>query len=139
MAETPPKHTLATKQKTAEILGVVENCESRTKARSAIPSKFRELTFPDVDAKYHDSIQKTLALFADMWSEKLIRIITVERRNDLTLDSRSIRSAPYRAGPKTRKLEESKTKKQLKVNIIELATSEGASPVLFVSKKEDSF
>lgn len=77
--------------------------------------------------------------FADMWSGKLGRTDVVEHCIELTKDSRPFRSAPYRAGRETRELEELKVQKQLKADVIELATSELASPVLFVPKKDESF
>lgn len=74
-----------------------------------------------------------------MWSGKSGRIDAVEHCIDLTKDSRSFCSAPYLASPSTRELEEQEVQKQLEAGVIESATSECASPVLFVSKKDELF
>ena len=55
---------------------------------------------------------------------------------DLIPGARPFKSAPYRAGPKTRELEQFEIEKQLKAGVIELSNSEWAAPVLFAPKKD---
>lgn len=115
-----------------------KNRESQTKAFLEVSTETQELTFPDLDAKYHDSIRKMLASFADMWGEKLYRIDNVEHRVEMTQDNRPFHFAPYPVGPKTRKLEKLEIQNQLRAGVIEQTTSEWASQMLFVSKKDVS-
>lgn len=59
-----------------------------------------------------------------------------EHRVDLLPDSKTIKSAPYRAGPKIRELIQAEVEKQLDAGVCEPARSEWAAPVLFVLKKD---
>lgn len=77
-----------------------------------------------------------LAPFAYMWRGKLGRTEAVQHRIALTQNSHPICSAPYRGGPKTRKLEELENRKQLKAGVIEPAMSSWASSELFFPKKD---
>lgn len=53
--------------------------------------KSQELSYPDVNAKPHDSIRKMLASFADTWRGKMICNISVKHRIELTLSSHPFR------------------------------------------------
>ena len=55
---------------------------------------------------------------------------------DLRPDSRPIAVPPYRAGPKTRELEQAEVDRQLRDGVIEPAQSEWASPVVFAPKAD---
>lgn len=66
MAEKATKPMLASKQTTVEMLGIVKNRKNQTEARSAVPSKSKEVTFPEAVGKYYNSIQKMLASSANM-------------------------------------------------------------------------
>ena len=70
-----------------------------------------------------------------MWLGELGEISITEHAIDLVLGARPFKSAPYRAGPKARELEEAEIKKQLEVKVIKPAQSEWGAPVLFVPKK----
>ena len=71
-----------------------------------------------------------------LWSGKLGKISAVKHHINLIPGARPFKSAPYRAGPKTRELEEFEVKKQLAAGVIEPSNSEWAAPVLFVPKKD---
>ena len=90
----------------------------------------------DVDEKYHPAIRGMLKKHEDMWLGKLGNINVTEHAIDLIPGARSFKSPPYRAGPKTRELEQFEITKQLKADVIEPAYSEWAAPVLFAPKKD---
>lgn len=80
---------------------VVESRKSQTRAYKEVPTQIQELTFLSVDAKFHDSIKKMLAFFADVKTVKLGRISTVEYCIELAKDSRPFLATLYGAGIKT--------------------------------------
>ena len=90
----------------------------------------------DVDEKHHPAIRRMLKKHESMWSGKLGHINVTTHRIDLIPGTRPFKSAPYRAGPKTRELEQSEINKQLAAGVIEPAYSAWESPVLFVPKKD---
>ena len=55
---------------------------------------------------------------------------------DLVPDAKPFKSAPYRAGPKTRELEQAEVEKKRKAGVIEPVMSEWTAPVLFAQKKD---
>ena len=89
-----------------------------------------------VDEKYHPTIRKMLKKHESLSSGELGKINTVQHRIDLIPGARPFKSAPYRAGPKTRELEEFEIDKQLKAGFIEPSNSEWEAPVLFAPKKD---
>lgn len=54
-----------------------------------------------------------------LWSGKHGKLSAVEHNINLVPGARQFKSAPYRARPKTRELEELEVKKQLAVEVIE--------------------
>ena len=72
-----------------------------------------------VDNKHHDSIRKMLRKHEEMWTGELGTIHVTEHNIDLIPDARPFKSAPYRAGPKTRELVKSEVDKQLAAGVIE--------------------
>ncbi len=90
----------------------------------------------DVEEKYHSTIRTMLKKHESMWNGKLGDINVVEHSIDLVPGARPFKSQPYRAGPKTRELEQSEINKQLEAGVIEPAQSAWAAPVLFVPKKD---
>lgn len=78
-----------------------------------------------------------IALFSSMSSGELGRINAVEQCIVLTQHGRTFCSTPYQAGPKVHEIEELEVQKQSNADFIKPATSEWASPVLFVSKKDE--
>ena len=73
----------------------------------------------------------------DMWtSGRLGEIAATEHRIELTDGTKPIRSMPYQQGPATRTKAEHEIRKMLDAGFIELATSEWASPIVPVPKKD---
>lgn len=105
MVERVPKLMMATTETTGKMLSIVENFENKLENCQGISKEIQKLSFPKVDAKHQENIRKMLAFLADMRSRKLGCINAVKQRIELTLNSRTIRSDPYRAGPKIRELE----------------------------------
>ena len=89
-----------------------------------------------VPQRYHKRIREMLKHHEHMWMGKLGNINITEHQIDLIEGARPSKAAPYRAGPKTRQLEEFEVKKQLEADVIEPAQSEWAAPVLFAPKKD---
>ena len=89
-----------------------------------------------VDEKLQPEIRKMLRKHEHLWSGKLGKISVAQHHINLIPGARPFKSAPYRAGPKTRELEEFEVKKQLAAGVIEPSNSEWASPVLFAPKKD---
>lgn len=71
-----------------------------------------------------------------MWDGHLGVVKPTEHRINLLEQSSPFNSAPFLAGPKTRKLEEAEVNKQIPAGVIEHAQSEWAAPVLFAAKKD---
>lgn len=76
------------------MLNITEFSDNVTDCCGEVSKKIQELSFLDVDAKYHSWIKKMLAPFADMWSGKLESVDTVRHRSDLMKNSRPLCSAP---------------------------------------------
>ena len=80
-----------------------------------------------------------LSKHEDMWtSGRLGAIAATEHRIELTDGTKPIRSMPYRKGPATRTQAENEIRKMLDAGVIEPATSEWASPIVLVPKKDGS-
>ena len=94
-----------------------------------------EVPLEEVPEEYHQRIRKMLKKHESMWLGELGEISVTEHSIDLVPGARPFKSAPYRAGPKARELEEAEIKKQLEAKVIEPAQSEWGAPVLFVPKK----
>lgn len=73
-----------------------------------------------------------------MWSGQFGAINVTSHPIDFIPRTRTFKFASYRAGSKTRELEQSEISKKLAVGFIELVHSSWASPVLFVPKKDGS-
>ena len=71
-------------------------------------------------------------------SGRLGEIAATELRIELTDGTKPIRSMPYRQGPATRTKAEHEIRKMLDAVVIEPATSEWASPIVLVPKKDGS-
>lgn len=129
------------RETTGEMLGFVENrgnqienCREFSKEILSI-----KLSFPYADGKHHDSIRKMPASIADIWSRKLGCIHAVKHHIELAPKSRLFCSASYRTGLEVRGLEKLELQEQMKAHVIESATPDWASLVLFVPKKYGMF
>ena len=75
----------------------------------------------------------------DMWtSGRLGKISATEHRIELEPSMKHIRSMPYRQGPAIREKAAAEIRKMLDAGVIEPATSEWASPIVLVPKKDGS-
>lgn len=90
----------------------------------------------DVSLEKEDAVRAMLRKYEPFCSGQLGEINSTKMYIDLVPDVKPLKSARYRTGLKTRKLERSKSFKQLKAGIIEPAMKEWAPPVLFVPKKD---
>ena len=89
-----------------------------------------------------ESRQKVLDLledFDDMWSGDLGTISVTKHRIDLEEDSRPVFQQPYRSGLKARQFERDEVNRMLAAKVIEPSSSEWASPVVIVAKKDGTF
>lgn len=67
--------------------------------------------------------------------------LIMEAKYQITLvswDKLPIRSAPYRTFPRAREYEKHEIEKMLEINVIEPGSTEGASPTVFVSTKDET-
>ena len=74
----------------------------------------------------------------DVTSGRLGEISATEHRIDLEPGTKAIRSMPYRQGPAMREKAAAEIRKMLDAYAIEPATSEWASPIVLVPKKDGS-
>ena len=100
------------------------------------PVTAEDIPLDDVDPKYHETIRRMLKKHEQMWLGQLGEINVTEHTIELKSDAKPFKSPPFRAGPKTRELEQFEINKQLNAGVIEPAQSEWAAPVLFVPKKD---
>ena len=100
------------------------------------PITAKDIPLDDVNQEYHEEIREMLKEHERMWLGELGEINVTEHSIDLIPNARPFKSPPFRAGPKTRELEQFEVTKQLKAGVIEPAQSEWAAPVLFAPKKD---
>ncbi|CAN8076123.1 unnamed protein product [Agarophyton chilense] len=97
-----------------------------------------ELDLAHVSEHYRAKIRSMLKKYTSMWNGKLGEISATEHHLDLVPGSRPISQPPYRAGPRTRQIEEENVSKMLEEGVIEAAQSAWASPVVLVPKPDGS-
>ena len=91
----------------------------------------------DVSLRYE--ILSMLAKHEDVWHPgHLGEITATEHRIELAPGTKPIRQAPYRQGHRGRDVQAGEIAKMLEAGVIEPATSEWASPVVLVPKKDGS-
>jgi len=88
------------------------------------------------DPELRDDVLRMLDKHAKMWDGSLGDIKATEHRIDLKPDTNLVRAAPYRMGPTRRQLASEEINKMLAKGVIEPATSEWASPIVLVPKKD---
>jgi len=97
-----------------------------------------DLTHVD-DEELRAEIIAMLGTHEAMWAPgKLGAISATEHRIELEPGTRPIRSMPYRQGPAMREKAGAEIRKMLDAGVIEPASSEWASPVVLVPKKDGS-
>ena len=72
-----------------------------------------------VDKTYHKAIREMLRGHEHLWNGTMGQINITQHTIDLVPGARRFKSAPYRAGPKTRELDQFEIDKQLKAGVIE--------------------
>ena len=90
------------------------------------------------DPELRTRIMSMLESHASMWDGKLGTIRATEHRINVEAGTKPIRSMPYRQGPAIREIVKVEITKMLDAGVIEPATSEWASPVVLVPKKDGS-
>ena len=73
-----------------------------------------------------------------MWDGQLGDLKATEYRIQLAPGSKPFHQAPYRAGPLQRQMEKKQIEKILEKGVIEPATKDWASPVVFAPKPDGS-
>ena len=91
------------------------------------------------DESLRAKILSMLSKHQDMWRPgHLGEITATEHRIELAPGTKPIRQAPYRQGHRGRDVQAEEISKMLEAGVIEPATSEWASPVVLVPKKDGS-
>ena len=88
--------------------------------------------------KNRDRIERLLEPYQDMWSGQLGQLKATEHRIELEPGSKPVHQAPYRAGPLQREMEKKEIDNMLEKGVIEPATTDWASPIVFVPKADGS-
>ena len=89
------------------------------------------------DVTLREKIYEMLSKHSDMWRPgRLGEIRATEHRIELRNGTKPIRQMPYRQGLPMRDLAAKEISKMLEHGVIEPATSEWASPIVFVPKKD---
>lgn len=91
-----------------------------------------EVTIANKYEKQRLEFLNFLEEYADIWDSHLRRIKTAKHRIELSNDNVCpMNSARYRAGPKERQFEATKSNRMFEEEVIEPATTKWASPIVF--------
>ena len=90
------------------------------------------------DEPLRAEIMAVLRKHSSMWDGNLGTISATEHRIELEEGTKPLRSIPYRQGPAMRTKVAEEIEKMLNAGVMEPATSEWASPVVLVPKKDGS-
>ena len=90
------------------------------------------------DSTVRKDVLKLLQEFKPMWSGELGKIAATKHRMDLVEGSKPIYQQPYCAGPTAREHQRKEIDRMIQAGVIEPATSEWASPVVLVPKKDNT-
>ena len=96
-----------------------------------------DLSYID-DDKLRDHVLEMLRKHSSLWSGALGMIRATEHRIPLEPETKPIRSLPYRKGPAMREMVAKEVNKMLNAGVIAPASTEWASPVVLVQKKDGS-
>lgn len=88
------------------------------------------------DGKLRTRIFDILASHESVWDGNLGTIRATSHQIDVAPGTKPIRSMPYRQGPSVREIIREHVETMLKANIIEPTSSEWASPVVLIPKKD---
>ena len=90
------------------------------------------------DNKFRGHVLEMLRKHSSLWSGALGTIRATEHRIALEPGTKPIRSMPYHKGPAMRGMVAKEVNKMLNAGVIEPASTEWASPVVLVPKKDGS-
>lgn len=97
------------------------------------------MSVPDKYASNRDEFGNMLGPFTSMWEGHIEGVSTVKHRVDVETSSMcAVHSVLYRAAPKARDLKKSETNNVSAMNVIAPVWTEWASPVLFVSRRDET-
>ncbi|CAN8075289.1 unnamed protein product [Agarophyton chilense] len=117
--------------------GLKEQSQQTEKQRD--PDKLvGEIVLENVPEEYKERIKQMLKKYASMWTGKLGENSATDHHIGVIPGSRSVSQPPYRAGRRTRQIEEDNVAKMLKAGGIEAAQSAWPSPVVLVPKPDGS-
>ena len=111
----------------------------QTDGDTILPTDLDNLELDHLSADLQTRVREFLSPFSELWSGQLGTVRLTEHRIKLKPDSEPVFSQPYRAGPKARDIEQEEVSKMLNAGVIELATTEWASPVVLVPKSDGNF
>ena len=97
-----------------------------------------DVNLDHLEAETQHRIQSLLRKHASMWNGELGELSITKHRIDLQENAKPAYQAPYRAGKQSRDIERQEVDRMLKAGVIEPATSEWASPVVLITKKDGS-
>ena len=98
----------------------------------------QDVNLDHLEVETQHRIQSLLRKHASMWNGELGELSITKHRIDLQENAKPAYQAPYRAGKQSRDIERQEVDRMLKAGVIEPATSEWASPVILITKKDGS-
>ena len=124
----------------AEVMTIADELEEATPAKSETANDTKawqdDVKIGEVHEDGREEIVRMLAPYAEMWDGHLGNIKAVKHRIDVTPGSAPVFGVPYRAGPKMRQYEKDEVDRMKAAGVIEPASTEWASPIVFVPKKD---
>lgn len=98
-----------------------------------------QVQFNDMYVKWKARFIEVMSKYATIWDRHLGRISMTNHGINLNpSDAARIHATPYPTGPRQRYLEKEETEQMPKVGVVELVTTEWASPIVFVPMKTGS-
>ena len=88
--------------------------------------------------KHRGRIERLLEPYKEIWNGQLGELKATEHRIQLSPGSKPVHQAPYRAGPLQRQIEKKDIIKMLEKSLIELATTDWASSIVFAPEPDGS-
>jgi hypothetical protein len=109
---------------------------NEAKEMSKYPKEWEEhINLDHLSETLNDQVVNMLSKHDYMWAGSLDEIYITQHRIELQKNAKPIYQAPYRAGSKAREVERIEVDRMLQ-GVIEPATYEWASPVVFITKPD---
>ena len=86
--------------------------------------------------KHRSRIERLLEPYEEMWNGQMGELKATEHRIKLAPGSKTVHQAPYRAGLLQRQMEKKEIDKMLEKGVIEPATTDLVSPIVFAPEPE---